>query len=110
MAGHLWTYPDTALPAVSAILAHLRGDEDVPTAEVIHACWHLAGFGLSFADPHAPLVMEAFGEGEEEEPTAYLELAQTKLVQGFAPEEVGAVPWGMLALWAMRLALRLLSK
>jgi hypothetical protein len=99
----LHPYPDSPLPAVGVLLGYLRDRESVALGEVIHAAWHLAGYGLSYYDPHAPVAVE---ESPESEIESHLEMAMNMTTAGNA----GALPWAVIARFAAGLLLRLLAR
>ncbi len=51
---NLAPYPDDPKPALDLLLGHLNGTGAPDSKDVIHAAWHLAGYGASQFDPHTP--------------------------------------------------------
>lgn len=109
MAFELHHYPDSPYPAVQTLLAKWRG-EDIPVNEMIHACWHLVGSGLSVYDPH-PLVV---GDTLLDDAGILASMAPClQAIEAADPDSknvTGAIDWGMLAILAIQLLLKLLKK
>lgn len=79
-------FPTDALPLV---IDALRG-RAVDKKEVVHAVWHVAGYGLSKWDVHPPLIGAAVLSDE----AAADALQAAVLVQG--GEAQAALPWNLL--------------
>lgn len=50
----LCQYPDDPRPAIDVLLGHCSGQCSADTQDVVHAAWHLAGYGASQFDTHEP--------------------------------------------------------
>lgn len=113
MAHDLCAYPDNPFPAVRVLLARSAGAA-VPDAEVIRACWHLAGSGLEVYAPHAPVVGEAPASSETVEDILADMTPSLRMIEdapaGVGYAAVGGVSWALLALSAGRLLVRLLAQ
>lgn len=94
-------YPnDFPTAALSMVLDKLRG-QPVPTADLVHGAWNVAGYALGQALPTEAVVGAPFGSDIELLEYAIAEGAPTEGDNGITK---GAIPWVLI----LRLVLNLI--